>query len=53
MSNHKEFYDNPDIRTKYIGRRTQPDNPNDTLERPIFLQLVGNLNQPAPNRTTE
>lgn len=45
MSNHEEFYDNPDIRAKYIARRTQPDNPNDTLERPIFLELVGNLNQ--------
>ncbi|MBI4779782.1 MAG: class I SAM-dependent methyltransferase [Oscillatoriophycideae cyanobacterium NC_groundwater_1537_Pr4_S-0.65um_50_18] len=45
MSNHEEFYDNPDIRAKYIARRTQPDNPNDTLERPIFLELVGNLSQ--------
>ncbi|KAM3094384.1 class I SAM-dependent DNA methyltransferase [Phormidesmis sp. 146-12] len=45
MSNHEEFYDNPDVRAKYIARRTQPDNPNDTLERPIFLDLVGNLNQ--------
>ncbi|GAB4386218.1 MAG: class I SAM-dependent methyltransferase [Elainellaceae cyanobacterium] len=24
---------------------SQPDNPNDTLERPIFLDLAGNLNQ--------
>jgi SAM-dependent methyltransferase len=45
MSNHEEFYDNPEIRAKYIARRTQPDNPNDTLERPIFLELVGNFNQ--------
>lgn len=45
MSNHEEFYDNPDIRAKYTARRTQSDNPNDTLERPIFLDLVGNLNQ--------
>jgi hypothetical protein len=39
MSEHKEFYDNLDVRAKYIARRTQPDNPNDTLERPIFLNL--------------
>ncbi|BAY66616.1 type 11 methyltransferase (plasmid) [Calothrix brevissima NIES-22] len=45
MSNHEEFYDNPDVRAKYIARRTQSDNPNDTLERPIFLELAGNLNQ--------
>ncbi|HEY9625404.1 MAG TPA: hypothetical protein V6C78_34110 [Crinalium sp.] len=45
MSNQDEFYDNPEIRAKYIARRTQPDNPNDTLERPIFLDLVGNLKQ--------
>jgi hypothetical protein len=45
MSEHKEFYDNLDVRAKYIARRTQPDNPNDTLERPIFFKLVGNLNQ--------
>jgi SAM-dependent methyltransferase len=45
MSKHEEFYDNPDIRAKYIARRTQPDNPNDALERPIFLELAGNLNQ--------
>jgi SAM-dependent methyltransferase len=45
MSNHEEFYDDPDVKAKYIARRTQPDNPNDTLEHPIFLELVGNLNQ--------
>jgi predicted TPR repeat methyltransferase len=45
MPDHEEFYDNPDIRAKYIARRTQPDNLNDTLERPIFLELAGNLNQ--------
>jgi predicted TPR repeat methyltransferase len=45
MSNHEEFYDNPDVRAKYIAHRTQPDNPNATLERPIFLDLVSNLNQ--------
>jgi SAM-dependent methyltransferase len=45
VSNHEEFYDNPDIRARYFAHRIQPDNPNDTLERPIFLDLVGNFNQ--------
>ncbi|HEY9620257.1 MAG TPA: class I SAM-dependent methyltransferase [Crinalium sp.] len=45
MSNHEEFYDNPDIRARYFAHRIQPDNPNDTLERPIFLDLVGNFKQ--------
>ena len=45
MPYHEEFYDNPEIRAKYIAHRTQPDNPNDTLERPIFLELVDNFNQ--------
>lgn len=45
MSNHEEFYDNTDIRARYFAHRIQPDNPNNTLERPIFLDLVGNFNQ--------
>jgi SAM-dependent methyltransferase len=45
MPDHEEFYDNPDVRAKYNAHRTQPDNPNDMLERPIFLELAGNLNQ--------
>ncbi|HEY9656896.1 MAG TPA: class I SAM-dependent methyltransferase [Allocoleopsis sp.] len=45
MPNHEEFYDNPEIRARYFAHRIQPDNPNDTLERPIFLELAGNLNQ--------
>lgn len=45
MPDREEFYDNPDVRAKYSARRTQPDNPNDTLERPTFLELAGSLNQ--------
>lgn len=45
MAEHKEFYDNSDVRARYIAHRAQPDNPNDTLERPIFLELAGNLKQ--------
>jgi SAM-dependent methyltransferase len=38
------FYDNPEVRANYLAHRTQPDNPNDALERPLFLELAGNLN---------
>lgn len=43
MSGDREFYDNPDARTNYLAHRERPDNPDDTLERPIFLELTGNL----------
>lgn len=39
------FYDNPAVRAKYLAHRAQPDNPNDTIERPIFLELAGDLNK--------
>lgn len=45
MSEHEEFYDNPEIGARYFAHRIQPDNPNNTLERPIFLDLAGSLNQ--------
>ncbi len=43
MSEDTEFYDNLDVRTNYLAHRDRADNPNDTLERPIFLELSGNL----------
>ncbi len=43
MSGDREFYDNLDVRTNYLAHRDHADNPNDTLERPIFLKLAGNL----------
>lgn len=43
MSGNREFYDNPEVRINYLVHRDRPDNPNDTLERPIFLELAGNL----------
>lgn len=45
MPGNHEFFDNPDVRSRYLAHRTQPDNPNDALERPLFLELAGNLNQ--------
>jgi SAM-dependent methyltransferase len=43
MSEDKEFYDVPDVLKYYLARRGHPDNPNDALERPLFLELAGNL----------
>ncbi|BDA66922.1 Methyltransferase type 11 [Calothrix sp. PCC 7716] len=43
MSEDKEFYDNPEVLRYYLVHRRRPDNPNDALERPIFLELAGNL----------
>ena len=43
MSEDRAFYDNPEVRSLYFAHRDRPDNPNDTLERPIFLELAGDL----------
>lgn len=43
MSNSKEFYDDPEVRANYLAHRRRPDNPNDVLERPLFLELAGEL----------
>lgn len=38
-----EFFDRPDVRERYRAHRERPDNPNDAIERPIFLRLAGEL----------
>lgn len=39
-----EFYDDEAVFAAYTSRReTRIDNPNDTLEKPVFDELVGNL----------
>lgn len=43
MSQDKAFYDNPEVRANYLAHRARPDNPKDALERPLFLELAGNL----------
>jgi SAM-dependent methyltransferase len=37
------FYDDDAIFKTYMARRQRADNPNDTLEKPIVLELVGEL----------
>jgi predicted TPR repeat methyltransferase len=37
------FYDDGTVFNTYMTRRSRPDNPNDTLEKPIVIELVGEL----------
>lgn len=37
------FYDDDDIFATYMRSRQRPDSPNDTLERPVLLELTGEL----------
>ncbi len=37
------FYDDDAIFSTYMARRSRADNPNDTLEKPIILELMGDL----------
>lgn len=43
MSGNKEFYDDPEVRANYLAHRRRLDNPNNALERPLFLELAGEL----------
>jgi SAM-dependent methyltransferase len=36
-----EFYDDEAVFATYMARRRRPDNPNDTLEKPVILELIG------------
>ena len=34
------FYDDDAVFNTYMARRSRPDNPNDTLEKPVIFELV-------------
>lgn len=38
-----EFYDDDTIFDAYITRRSRSDNPNDTMEKPLILELAGDV----------
>jgi SAM-dependent methyltransferase len=40
---HPAFYDQADVFETYKKHRARPDNPNDALERPVFLDLLGDV----------
>ena len=37
------FYDDPQVFETYQRHRQRPENPNDTLEKPIIVELLGNV----------
>lgn len=43
MTRGPEFYDEEAVFTRYTQRRQRPDNPNDTIEKPVFMALLGDV----------
>jgi cyclopropane fatty-acyl-phospholipid synthase-like methyltransferase len=40
-SSGPQFYDDDAVFATYMQHRQRPDNPNDTLEKPIMRELLG------------
>ncbi|WP_370541816.1 class I SAM-dependent methyltransferase [Alicyclobacillus sp. SO9] len=38
-----DFYDQPSVFSTYMQHRTWSQNPNDTIEKPILAELIGNV----------
>jgi len=36
-----ELHDEPEVYRRYVEHRMRPETPNDAIERPVFLFLVG------------
>lgn len=43
MTNGPAFYDDDQVFATYMRHRQRPDTPNDTLERPIIMELIGTV----------
>lgn len=43
MTSGADFYDEEQVFENYMGRRSRPDNPNDTIEKPIFMEMLGDF----------
>lgn len=43
MTSGPDFYDEEQVFAAYMQRRQQADSPNDTLERPIVMDLIGDV----------
>lgn len=41
MTNGADFYDEEQVFAHYTQRRQQADSPNDTIEQPIFMEMLG------------
>ncbi|WP_102275291.1 class I SAM-dependent DNA methyltransferase [Cytobacillus massiliigabonensis] len=44
-TNGSQYYDNQEFFNKYTLKRASNENPNDTIEKPIFMELMGNVSQ--------
>lgn len=38
-----EFYDQDEIFANYMARRNRPESPNETLEKPVIVELLGDV----------
>jgi SAM-dependent methyltransferase len=38
-----EFYDDPSVFATYVAKRSDPNNAVETLEKPVFAELIGDL----------
>lgn len=45
MTSGPDFYDEAQVFDTYMQRRQRPDNPNDTLEHPVFMELLGDFRE--------
>jgi SAM-dependent methyltransferase len=43
MTSGPDFYDEAHVFATYTQRRQRPDNPNNTLEKPIVMELIGDV----------
>lgn len=43
MATGGEFYDDPEVFTRYAARRSEPANPNDTMALPALLDAIGDV----------
>jgi SAM-dependent methyltransferase len=44
VSKGSELFDNPAVLQQYLEHRESRDNPNDTMEKPVILELLGGVN---------
>lgn len=47
MTSGPEFYDENDVFYRYMQRRQLPNNPNDTIEGPAFMEVLGDFEDSA------
>lgn len=45
MTSGPDFYDEEDVFGRYMQGRQRPDNPNDTIEGPAFMQVLDHFQQ--------